>query len=158
MTFREGPIDGVVARAVQRYEDDRGWLVELYRQDQLDPAHFPAMAYLSQTEPGASRGPHEHRRQGDYFVFLGPGDFRLYLWDTRPDSPTRGNRMTLAVGESNRRVVIVPCGVVHGYKNVGGKPAWVFNAPNRLYAGRLKREPVDEIRHEDDPHTPFVFD
>jgi dTDP-4-dehydrorhamnose 3,5-epimerase len=51
--------------------------------------------------------------------------------------------------------VIVPPGVVHGYKNIGDKPGWVFNAPNRLYAGRGKQEPVDEIRHEDEDGSPF---
>ena len=107
------------------------------------------MAYVSETLPGVARGPHEHVDQTDYFAFVGPGDFVLYLWDARPDSPTRGHRMKVAVGESNRQCVIVPPGVVHAYKNVGATPGWVFNAPNRLYAGPGKREPVDEIRHED---------
>jgi len=29
----------------------------------------------------------------------------------------------------------------------------VINCPNRLYMGEDKREPIDEIRHEDDPET-----
>jgi dTDP-4-dehydrorhamnose 3,5-epimerase len=45
--------------------------------------------------------------------------------------------------------VIVPPGVVHAYKNTASTPGWVFNAPNRLYAGPGKRSPVDEIRHEE---------
>ena len=73
----------------------------------------------------------------------------LYLWDARADSPTHGHCMKVAVGESNRQCVVVPPGVVHAYKNVGQTPGWVFNGPNRLYAGAGKRKPVDEIRHED---------
>jgi dTDP-4-dehydrorhamnose 3,5-epimerase len=46
-------------------------------------------------------------------------------------------------------VVTVPPGVVHGYTNVSDEDAWVVNFPNRLYAGAGKREPVDEIRHEE---------
>jgi dTDP-4-dehydrorhamnose 3,5-epimerase len=34
----------------------------------------------------------------------------------------------------------------------------VFNGPNRLYAGRGKKEPVDEIRHEDLQDGPFALD
>jgi dTDP-4-dehydrorhamnose 3,5-epimerase len=34
----------------------------------------------------------------------------------------------------------------------------VFNAANRLYGGWLKQEPVDEIRHEKDPGSPFQLD
>jgi dTDP-4-dehydrorhamnose 3,5-epimerase len=47
--------------------------------------------------------------------------------------------------------------VVHAYKNTGVVPGWVFNAPNRLYAGEGKRGPVDEIRHEDRADSPFVM-
>jgi dTDP-4-dehydrorhamnose 3,5-epimerase len=53
------------------------------------------------------------------------------------------------VGESNPAAVWVPPGVVHAYRNVGTVPGLVINAPNRLYAGWGKGEPVDEIRHEE---------
>jgi hypothetical protein len=49
-------------------------------------------------------------------------------------------------------------GVAHAYRNVGSKEGIVFNCPNRLYRGRGTKEPVDEIRHEDDPRTPFQLD
>ena len=147
--YLEGAIDGVTVRPLSTYRDHRGWLTELYREDELPVAQHPVMAYVSETLPGVARGPHEHIAQTDYFAFLGPGEFCLYLWDARPDSPTRGHRMKMAVGESNRQCVIVPPGVVHAYRNVGATPGWVFNGPNRLFAGAGKREPVDEMRHED---------
>jgi dTDP-4-dehydrorhamnose 3,5-epimerase len=34
----------------------------------------------------------------------------------------------------------------------------VVNFPNRLFAGWGKKEPVDEVRHEDDPNSPFQLD
>ncbi|NQT38825.1 MAG: dTDP-4-dehydrorhamnose 3,5-epimerase family protein, partial [Planctomycetes bacterium] len=80
------------------------------------------------------------------------------LWDARAESPTRGNRMKVVVGESNRQAVIVPPGVVHAYKNTSDISGWVFNAPNRLYAGEGKSEPVDEIRHEDCAESVFQMD
>jgi dTDP-4-dehydrorhamnose 3,5-epimerase len=147
--FTEGPIDGVILKPLKAYTDHRGWLTELYREDELSGELHPVMAYVSETLPGVARGPHEHVDQTDYFAFVGPGDFLLYLWDARPDSPTRGHCMKVVVGESNKQCAIVPPGVVHAYKNTGATPGWVFNLPNRLYAGPGKREPVDEIRHED---------
>jgi dTDP-4-dehydrorhamnose 3,5-epimerase len=158
VTFREGPIDGVTFRPLSPYCDRRGWLIELFRHDELPPEQWPAMAYVSETLPGIARGPHEHTDQTDYFAFVGPGDFRLYLWDTRPNSPTRDNCIRIAVGESNRQCVIVPPGVVHAYKNIGSTPGWVFNCPNRLYAGQGKRQPVDEIRHEDKADSVYRLD
>ena len=156
--FRQGPIEGLVVKPLERLEDARGWLIELFREDELPPAAQPVMAYVSQTLPGVARGPHEHREQTDCFAFVGPGDFKLYLWDARADSPTSGNRQTLVAGESNRLLVLIPPGVVHAYKNVSPVPGLVFNAPNRLYRGEGRKEPVDEIRYEDRPQSRFVID
>jgi dTDP-4-dehydrorhamnose 3,5-epimerase len=156
--YREGNIDGVLIRALRSHEDSRGWLVEIFRHDELDSANRPVMAYVSQTLPGIARGPHEHRDQSDCFAFIGPGDFKLYLWDARQDSPTCGNRQTIVVGESNRQLVVIPPGVVHAYRNISHEPGLVFNCPNRLYAGPGRKEPVDEIRYEDEPDTPFQLD
>ena len=116
------------------------------------------MAYVSQTSPGVARGPHEHRDQTDYFAFIGPGDFKLFLWDARDDSPTNGNCQIFIVGESDNRSVIVPPGVVHAYKCISSTPGIVFNAPNQLYAGQGKSDKVDEICHEDLADSPFVLD
>jgi dTDP-4-dehydrorhamnose 3,5-epimerase len=41
---------------------------------------------------------------------------------------------------------------------VGQQPGLVINCPNRLYMGEARREPVDEIRHEDDPQTIYRMD
>lgn len=158
IVFRDGPIDGVTFKPLAPHKDHRGWLIELYREDELPADQRPAMAYVSETLPGVARGPHEHVDQTDYFAFVGPGEFLLYLWDARADSPTRGHCMKMAVGESNRQCAIVPPGVVHAYKNVGQTSGWVFNAPNRLYAGPGKREPVDEIRHEDQAGSAYRLD
>lgn len=69
------------------------------------------------TIPGIARGPHEHREQADIFAFIGPGNFRIHLWDNRGDSPTNKIRMIIFGGEDNPLLVVVPPGVVHGYKN-----------------------------------------
>lgn len=156
--FEEGSIEGVRFRPLKCYEDQRGWLIELFRNDEVPPEYLPAMAYISQTLPGVARGPHQHRDQADLFGFVGPGDFKLYMWDDRDDSSTRGNRQTIVLGQSNPQCVIVPAGVVHAYKNLSPTPGLVFNAPNRLYAGQGRREPVDEIRYEDEPDSPYVLD
>lgn len=156
--FREGEITGVVVRDLRRFNDDRGWLSELFRQDDLDGEFFPAMAYTSSTRPGVTRGPHEHVDQADLFCFLGPSNFRLRMWDNRADSATYRNVMTLTVGADNPKSVLIPKGVVHAYQNIGEVDGIVINCPNRLYMGTGRQEPIDEIRHEDDPDTIFRID
>jgi dTDP-4-dehydrorhamnose 3,5-epimerase len=158
MSFQTGPIDGVTWKPLKKYHDPRGWLLELYRHDELPPEFHPVMAYISMTEPGVPRGPHEHVDQADCFCFLGPSNFKMYLWDARPKSATLGNKQTDVVGEDKPMLLIVPAGVVHAYKNVGGERGIVFNCPNRLYKGPGRREPVDEIRHEEDAGSRFELD
>ena len=154
--FARGTIEGVVVRDLRKHLDERGWLAELYRDDDEATEGFrPAMAYASVTQPGVERGPHEHRDQADHFCFIGPSNFKLRLWDNRAGSSTYGRVMTLYAGEDAPRAVVVPKGVVHAYRNVGHSPGLVVNLPDRLYAGRARREEVDEIRHEDDPATIF---
>jgi dTDP-4-dehydrorhamnose 3,5-epimerase len=153
--FTSGKIEGVVVRDLRKFLDERGWLAELFRHDELEEEFRPMMAYVSSTEPNVQRGPHEHVEQADLFCFIGPSNFKLRLWDNREGSATYNNVMTLFVGADNPKSVLVPKGVVHAYRNVGGGPGVVFNCPNRLYMGEGKREPVDEIRHEDDPDTVF---
>ena len=84
--------------------------------------------------------------------------FRLYCWDARRSSPSYCRKMVLDVGEQNPCAVIVPAGVVHAYRNIGDRDGWVINLPNRLYAGQGRRGPVDEIRHEQNPDTPYRMD
>ncbi|MEW5993745.1 MAG: dTDP-4-dehydrorhamnose 3,5-epimerase family protein [Candidatus Zixiibacteriota bacterium] len=151
-------IDGVIIRELEKHHDRRGWLVELFRHDELPQKYHPAMSYVSITRPGVARGPHEHQEQADLFCFLGPSTFRLYMWDNRTGSATYGRRCVMDVGEERRAMVIVPAGVVHAYKNIGNVDGLVFNAPNRLYAGQGRTEPVDEVRHEDDPASRFKID
>jgi dTDP-4-dehydrorhamnose 3,5-epimerase len=156
--FRTGNIDGVVVRDLRKFNDDRGWLAELFRHDEMTEEFYPAMAYLSTTRPGVRRGPHEHVDQADLFCFIGPSNFKLRMWDQRSGSKTFNNVMTLVVGQDNPKSVLVPLGVVHAYQNVGSVDGVVVNCPNRLYMGKGKKEEIDEIRHEDDPNTPFRMD
>jgi len=105
-----------------------------------------------------ARGPHEHVDQTDYFCFIGPSNFKIYLWDARADSPTFGTRQIIYAGADSPCMVIVPPGVVHAYKNIGNENGIVFNGPNRLYAGHGKSSPVDEIRHEEAGGAAYLLD
>ena len=150
MKFEIGTIEGVQINPLSKRVDERGFLVETFRMDALPEGLAPAMSYVSYTEPGIGRGPHEHKKQTDIFAFLGPGNFKICLWDNRQGSRTFGRKMIVFAGADSPATVVVPPGVVHAYRNVSRiDRGMVINYPDRLYAGWQKREPVDEIRHED---------
>ncbi|MGH8014967.1 MAG: dTDP-4-dehydrorhamnose 3,5-epimerase family protein [Candidatus Zixiibacteriota bacterium] len=146
---------GVIIRELDVHLDSRGWLMELFRKDELARSNYPAMAYLSSTKPGVARGPHEHKKQTDLFCFLGLSQFKIFLWDNRRKSLTFKKKFIAECEKGRPTLVIVPPGVVHAYKNTGKSSGLVFNAPNRLFKGVKRRQPVDEIRHEENPNSPF---
>jgi dTDP-4-dehydrorhamnose 3,5-epimerase len=149
MNFVNGEIDDVTIITLKKYVDERGFLIETMRLDMLPEGLRPEMSYTSYTEPGTGRGPHEHRYQTDIFSFIGPGNFKVYLWDNRKKSSSYGKRMILYSGEDNPLSLIVPPGIVHGYKNISKTcRGMVLNFPDKLYGGWAKKEEVDEIRHE----------
>jgi dTDP-4-dehydrorhamnose 3,5-epimerase len=149
MNFRKSEIEGVIIEKLNKFYDERGFLVETFRIDNLPKKIRPMMSYISYTKPGIARGPHEHKNQTDVFCFIGPGSFRVNLWDNRENSGSYGNCMEVIGGDNNLITVIVPPGVVHGYKNISKDYGMVLNFPDKLYKGWDKKEEVDEIRHED---------
>jgi dTDP-4-dehydrorhamnose 3,5-epimerase len=152
MSTTESQIEGVVMKSMKRYTDNRGWLIELFRDDELPEGFKPVMSYISVTLPGVSRGPHEHVNQTDGFIFLF-GKMELHLWESRSG---KGDRHEVhVVVKDNPIFVTVPPGVVHAYKNVGEEDGMVLNFPDKLYAGWGKKEPVDEIRHEEEVGSRF---
>lgn len=143
---------------LESISDGRGTLTECFREDHiLTQGHNPAMMYLSTTLPGQIRGPHEHKDQTDFFIFPGPGIFILHLWRYSETSEVVAHEK-IVCGETNRIAVLIPPGVVHGYKCVSKGPASMINLPNTLWRGRHYEQDVDEIRHELDPDSPFKIE
>ena len=158
MEFKKGEIEGVVINKLNKFTDERGFLVETFRVDNLPDNLQPLMSYISYTKPGIARGPHEHLKQTDIFCFVGPGNFMIKLWDNRKESRTFGYMMEIVGGKDNPIRAIVPPGVVHGYKNISQEAmGMVLNYPDKLYRGQDRKEEVDEIRHED-KEDEFYFD
>jgi dTDP-4-dehydrorhamnose 3,5-epimerase len=151
-------IDGVELRELKKHSDNRGWLCELFRQDEIDDKTYPVMSYISMTKPGASRGPHEHKFQTDYICFLGESRFRIFLWDNRSGSSTPPERFVFESGKNAIIGIKIPPGVVHAYKNIGDHDGLVINAPDKLYSGKEHKEVVDEIRYEDRRDSGFIMD
>ena len=159
MNFKEGEIKGVIIEKLHKFYDERGFVAETFRIDNLPTEIRPVMSYISYTKQGITRGPHEHLKQTDIFCFIGPGDFKIKLWDNRKESKTYGNYMEFFGGKENPIRVVIPFGVVHGYKNISQfEDGIVINYPDQLFMGWDKKEQVDEIRYETDNQSPFKID
>ena len=126
-------IRGVIKRKLQMNADERGHLVEVFREDWelYDPA--PAMTYYSMSYPGVVRAWHKHRRgQVDHFV-CPKGRIKVGIYDDREDSPTQGDLDTFVIGEHNQQAIRIPGDCWHGFKTIGNEPAFLLNFPTKLY-------------------------
>lgn len=126
-------IEGVQTRELQTNADERGHLVEMFREDwdMYDPA--PAMSYYSMTYPGIVRAWHRHTRgQVDHFI-CPKGRIKVGIYDEREDSSTHGELNTFVIGEHNPQAIRIPGACWHGFKAIGDEPALLVNFPTNLY-------------------------
>lgn len=148
-------LPGVRVEALPVFKDPRGSLHELFRTDEIPAGFTPLMACSSWSHAGVTRGPHQHVGQDDYFTFAGPSDFRVYLWDDRLGAAGAAKGWFINTGEQAPTRIHVPRGVVHAYRNVGKTSGLVVTVTSLLFKGEGRRDPVDEIRHELNPHSPY---
>jgi len=124
-------IEGVQTKSLKLIPDERGWLMEMLRND--DPVFVKfGQLYATATYPGVVKGWHLHREQVDNFVCVA-GMVKLVLYDPREDSPTRKEINEFFIGDRNALLVQVPAGVYHGWKCISPETSVVVNCPTELY-------------------------
>jgi len=133
-------IEGVRTKSLKLIPDERGWLMEMLRND--DPVFVKfGQLYATATYPGVVKGWHLHREQVDNFVCVA-GMVKLVLYDPREDSPTCKEINEFFIGDRNALLVQVPAGVYHGWKCISPETSVVVNCPTELY----HYDKPDEVR------------
>ena len=145
-------IDGVVVKPLQVHADDRGYLMEVLREDDPLFERF-GQAYVTCAYPGRVKAWHAHQRQTDHLCCVA-GTVKLGLYDDREDSPTRGETAAVVMGLVQPGLVRIPPGVWHGFVALGGEPAVVLNLPNLPYDYQA---PDERRRDPFDPTIPFTW-
>ncbi|MFN8548861.1 MAG: dTDP-4-dehydrorhamnose 3,5-epimerase family protein [Candidatus Eisenbacteria bacterium] len=124
-------IEGVVVKPLKVIADERGWLMEIFRDDDPFFRKF-GQAYLTVVYPGVVKGWHYHKVQDDHFCVV-KGMSKVVLYDRRDDSKTKGEVNEFFMGEKNPILLLIPHGVLHGMKGVGVEPALLLNVPTEHY-------------------------
>lgn len=153
-------IHDVAIRDLQVNTDERGHLVEMFREDWDEYDLEPAMSYYSMSYPGVIRAWHRHTRgQVDHFV-CPQGRIKVGIYDGRDNSPTEGEVNSFIIGEHNQQMIRIPGDCWHGFKVVGDEQSLLVNFPTNLYdyedpdEERLPHD-TDEIAFdwESEPHA-----
>jgi dTDP-4-dehydrorhamnose 3,5-epimerase len=124
-------IKDVATKALKVIPDERGFLMEILREDDPLFERF-GQAYLTVAYPGVVKGWHYHKVQKDYFTVV-KGMAKVVLYDNREGSPTKGEVNEFFLGEKNPTLLVIPPLVVHGIKGIGVEPAYLLNIPTRKY-------------------------
>lgn len=161
-----GLIDGVWVKDLRVLPDDRGFLMEMLRDDDEGFEVF-GQAYMTGANNGVAKAWHHHEKQNDYFTTVS-GNALVVLYDARENSPTHGmvnvfvqeapeSEYTGSEVEPHKKgnfLLKIPIGVVHGFAAIGCKQARIINIPTRHYE---YKEP-DELRLPwDSKDVPFQW-
>jgi dTDP-4-dehydrorhamnose 3,5-epimerase len=143
-------IDGVQVKPLKLIPDERGWLMEVLREDDELFGRF-GQVYVSATYPGVVKAWHFHTHQTDNFACMA-GMIKLVLVDTRQGSPTRDTINEFFLGPQNPVLVQIPKLVYHGWKCISTETSLVINVSDVPY----NRADPDEQRIA--PHGTLPYD
>ena len=135
-------IAGVRLAQLSVYPDDRGYFLEVQRFGKGLAADFPAatsQVSAALNYPGSVKAFHYHLHQTDCWTPV-KGLLQVALVDLRSGSSTFGLRNTLYVGPLRPWQILIPPGVAHGYKVIGGQEAMLVYMTDQFY------NPKDEGR------------
>ena len=143
-------IHGVQTKTLEVKMDDRGYLMEIIRNDE-EFYHGFGQCYITACFPGVVKAWHMHREQEDNLMAV-RGKIKLVLFDGRTDSPTNGEIVEFFTGERIPMVVKIPPGIYHGFTSLAGKTAMVLNLPTMPYD---RAEPDEERLPYDTPNIDY---
>ena len=124
-------IDGVKTKSLKVIPDERGFLMEMLRNDDEVYERF-GQTYLTVCFAGVVKGWHYHRVQTDHFVCV-YGMAKVVLYDGREESSTHTEINEFFMGSQNPILLKIPPLVMHGFKGIGGEPAYIINSPTEVY-------------------------
>jgi len=125
-------IEGVTIRRLTPIEDERGEVMEVYRE--VWGFHELPLVYVYQvrTRPKAIKGWVIHEKQDDR-IFFCSGTHRVVFFDHRPDSPTYEMLNHFVFSERTPSLVCIPKGVFHAIQNIGTTDSIFINMPTLPY-------------------------
>ena len=138
-------IEGILRLPLRRFEDGRGWFMELRRESALPRP--TAQTNLSYSRRGVIRGLHFHQRgQDDLFACL-QGMARVVVLDRES-----GETFTEDIGDANPVAIYIPGRHAHGFEAL----------TDLLFCYHVTEEydPADPDEHEspwDDPRVRHLW-
>lgn len=152
-------IEGVKIKNLKVHQDipDRkdadekpGFLMEVLRDDDGLLKKFGQTTFTVAYQ-GTIKAFHYHKKQDDLW-FVATGKAMIVLHDIRKDSSSKGETQVIMAGTNDYKLILIPAGVVHGYKVISKEPVLLFYHTTQSYNAE---NPDEERLAFDDPEIGF---
>jgi len=151
-------IDGVKIKELKVWHDkpdlkqkvEPGVFMEVLRDDDQLLSKF-GQSNFTIAYKGTIKAFHWHKYQDDLW-FLATGQAAIVLYDMRKKSKTFGKTQVIYGGTDDYKLVLIPQGVVHGYKVLSKEPCLLFYHVTRAYN---PKKPDEERIDPFDPQIGF---
>ena len=107
-------INGVKILNLTKYDDSRGSLFEMYRNEWITKKQ-PIQWNIVHSKPNVIRGFHVHPNHADYLV-CASGKFTIKMRDLRTKSSTYLQFQEVTLNSENPSALVIPPGVGHGFE------------------------------------------
>ncbi len=136
-------IEGVTVKDLTVNLDGRGEVTEMWSSSWVgqNGIQMAKHVYQSATDFGVVKCWHAHEIHTDQFVVT-RGKIQVAMVDLREDSPTFLHVNTVFMGELRARLVVIPAGIMHGWKSLSQPEVRVMNFQTEVF------DPSDEIRFD----------
>lgn len=140
-TFNGPTIQGVRRKDLTTIVDGRGDVIELWSLPWVESEGLavPRHAYQSATDYGVVKCWHLHEIHTDQFTVT-RGKMQIVCVDVREDSPTYGDVNSFITGIQRPSLIMIPPGVMHGWKALSQPESIVVNLQTHPY------DPTDELK------------
>ena len=134
-----GKIAGVKIKELKVWKDKPdlkqkvkpGAFMEILRDDDKMLKKF-GQSNFTIAGKGTIKAFHWHKHQDDLW-FLAAGRSAIVLFDKRDKSATKGKTEVIYGGTDDYKLVLIPVGVVHGYKVLSKEPCLLFYHVTKAY-------------------------
>ena len=130
-----------------------GFLMEVLRNDENLLSKF-GQSNMTVAYKGTIKGFHHHEKQDDLW-FAATGKIMVVLYDARKDSPTYKETQVLYAGQDDYKLIVIPVGVIHGYKVLSDEPAILIYYTTEAYD---PKNPDEKRTRHDDPGIGFKWE
>lgn len=131
MKVIETPLEGVKIIEMDRFEDERGWFMEVWNEERYRAAGLPVrfvQTNVSHSRRGVLRGMHyQHPDEQAKLVSASAGTVYDVAVDIRQGSHTFGRWYGCELSAENRRQMWVPEGFAHGFLVLSAEATILYN-------------------------------